>query len=55
MACCGVFGYFWWLVGRYFLYLLKCGHIAVLTSKLRELSEKITSHRPAAALPAVSA
>jgi hypothetical protein len=31
LACCGVYGYVWWIVVRYFLYLLKCGHIAVLT------------------------
>jgi hypothetical protein len=31
LSCCGVYGYLWWLVVRYFLYLLKCGHIAVLT------------------------
>jgi len=31
LVCCGAYGYFWWLVVRYFLYLLKCGHIAVLT------------------------
>lgn len=27
----GVWGYLWWFVVRYFLYLLKAGHIAVLT------------------------
>lgn len=27
----GLYGYVWWLVVRYFLYLLKAGHIAVLT------------------------
>jgi hypothetical protein len=31
VAACGVYGYLWWLIVRYFLYLLKCGHIAVLT------------------------
>jgi hypothetical protein len=31
LTCCGVYGWVWWLVVRYFLYLLKCGHIAVLT------------------------
>jgi hypothetical protein len=31
IVCCAVFGYFWRLVVRYFLYLLKCGHIVVLT------------------------
>jgi hypothetical protein len=31
LACCGVYGYFWWAAVRYFLYLLKCGHIVVLT------------------------
>lgn len=31
VAACGIYGYLWWLVVRYFLYLLKCGHIAVLT------------------------
>jgi hypothetical protein len=28
---CAVYGYLWGFVVRYFLYLLKCGHIAVLT------------------------
>jgi len=27
----GLYGYLWWFVVRYFLYLLKAGHIAVLT------------------------
>jgi hypothetical protein len=27
----GLYGYLWWLMVRYFLYLLKAGHIAVLT------------------------
>jgi hypothetical protein len=30
-AACAIYGYLWWLIVRYFLYLLKCGHIAVLT------------------------
>jgi hypothetical protein len=31
VVCCAVYGWLWTLVVRYFLYLLKCGHIAVLT------------------------
>jgi hypothetical protein len=31
VAGLGVYGYVWWLVVRYFLYLLQAGHIAVLT------------------------
>ncbi len=31
IAGLGTYGYLWWLVVRYFLYLLKCGHVAVLT------------------------
>lgn len=31
IACFGVYGWLWWAIVRYFLYLLKCGHIAVLT------------------------
>lgn len=27
----GLYGYLWWFIVRYFLYLLKAGHIAVLT------------------------
>ncbi|MCC5843581.1 MAG: hypothetical protein JJU05_04950 [Verrucomicrobia bacterium] len=27
----GIYGYVWYTIVRYFLYLLKCGHIAVLT------------------------
>lgn len=27
----GIYGYVWFTIVRYFLYLLKCGHIAVLT------------------------
>ncbi|MDD9932880.1 MAG: hypothetical protein OXT09_04715 [Myxococcales bacterium] len=27
----GVYGYFWWTLVRYFLYMLKAGHVAVLT------------------------
>jgi hypothetical protein len=28
---CAIYGYLWTIIVRYFLYLLKCGHIAVLT------------------------
>lgn len=31
VAGVGIYGYVWWTLGRYFLYLLKAGHIAVLT------------------------
>jgi hypothetical protein len=31
IAGLGVYGYVWWLIVRYFLYLLQAGHIAVLT------------------------
>jgi hypothetical protein len=36
VAACGIYGYLWWLVVRYFLYLLKCGHIAVLTELITQ-------------------
>jgi len=31
IAGCGAYGWVWWFFARYALYLLKCGHIAVLT------------------------
>ena len=32
----GTFGYVWWAIVRYFLYLLKAGHIAVLTELITQ-------------------
>jgi len=31
LVACGIYGWLWSIIVRYFLYLLKCGHIAVLT------------------------
>ncbi|HEY3594990.1 MAG TPA: hypothetical protein VGL13_13995 [Polyangiaceae bacterium] len=36
LASFGIYGWLWWLVVRYFLYLLKCGHIAVLTELITQ-------------------
>jgi hypothetical protein len=33
---CGAYGYIWYTIVRYFLYMLKCGHIAVLTELITE-------------------
>ena len=31
LVCCAVYGWLWMTIVRYFLYLLKCGHIVCLT------------------------